>query len=41
MPKKDKQGFPIVPEKDKFADDLGYITKIPKKKPIKNLLGKT
>ena len=28
MMKKDKQGFPKVPEKDKFADDLGYMTKI-------------
>ena len=27
MPIKDKQGFPKVPEKDKFADDIGYTTK--------------
>ncbi len=40
--------FPPTPPKDNFADDIGYFTKIPKKKPIKrtepklqNLLGKT
>lgn len=27
MAGKDKQGFPKVPDKDKFADDLGYFTK--------------
>ncbi len=27
MPMKDKQGFPVTPMKDKFADDLGYFTK--------------
>ena len=37
--------FPVVPKEQRFADDLGYITRIPKKKPVKklipNLLGKT
>ena len=27
MAGKDKQGFPKVPEKDKFADDIGFFTK--------------
>ncbi len=39
--------FPPTPEKDRFADDLGYWTKVPEKKPIKSkvkpkyLLGNT
>lgn len=40
--------FPPVPKEDRFADDIGYFTKIPKKKPpkkpaprLQNLLGKT
>ena len=28
MPMKDKQGFPSVPKEHKFADDLGYMTKV-------------
>ncbi len=32
MPMKDKQGFPVVPKEQKFADDLGYFTKMKMKK---------
>jgi hypothetical protein len=32
---KDKQGFPKVPEKDKSADDLGYMTKVKNKRTMK------
>ena len=28
MREKDKQGFSKVPENQKFADDLGYMTKV-------------
>ena len=28
MREKDKQGFPVVPKEHKFADDLGYMTKV-------------
>ena len=28
MREKDKQGFPSVPKEHKFADDLGYMTKV-------------
>ena len=28
MPMKDKQGFPSVQKEHKFADDLGYMTKM-------------
>lgn len=32
MREKDKQGFPKVSAKDKFADDLGYMTKVRSKR---------
>lgn len=35
MPMKDKQGFPSVPKEQKFADDLGYMTKIRSKRTMR------
>jgi hypothetical protein len=35
MREKDKQGFPKVSEKEKFADDLGYMTKVKNRRTMK------
>ncbi len=35
MREKDKQGFPNVPKEQKFADDLGYMTKMKSKRTMR------
>lgn len=35
MAKKDSQGFPVVPKEHKFADDLGYFTKVKNRRTMR------